>query len=220
MPTINVNRQAVGTGISNGNFNTARTNAASSVTDGITGEADVQYFATGRTKRFKRVFLHFDTSGITGTVTAAHIDINGGSSADADPNDTIMIKSTAFGGDGGTALATSDHFSSLDYSTAYSTELTTWSTGNNEYTLTAAALADIKNNDHFTLAIVDHDNDYANSATTGVADITIDFDVTITLDYTEAASGYTHDVIGVAAASIGKVNTVATASIGKINSVD
>tara|TARA_R110002096_G_scaffold417118_1_gene620645 strand:- start:566 stop:1228 length:663 start_codon:yes stop_codon:yes gene_type:complete len=218
--TINVNRQGLGTGIANGNFNTARTNAASSVTDGITGEADVQYFATGRTKRFKRVFLHFDTSGITGTVTAAHIDINGGVVADADPNDTIMIKSTAFGGDGGTALATSDHFSSLDYSTAYSDELTTWSTGNNEYTLTAAALADIKNNDHFTLAIVDHDNDYANSATTGVADITIDFDVTITLDYTESASGYTHDVNGLAAASIGKVTSVATASIGKINSVD
>ena len=213
MPTINVNRQGVGTGIANGNFNTARTNAASAVTDGITGEADVQYFSSGRTKRFKRVFLHFDTSGITGTVTAAHIDVNGGSGSDPDPNDTIIIKSTAFGGDGGTSLATSDHFSSLDYSTAYSNELTTWSTGNNEYTLTAAALADIKNNDHFTVAIIDNDNDYANSNTTATADISIDFDVSITLDYTEAASGYTHDVIGVAAASIGKVNSIATASI-------
>ena len=220
MATINVNRQGVGAGVTNGNFSTARTNAASAVTDGITGEADVQYFTSSKTKRFKRTFLYFDTSGITGTVTAAHIDINGGSVADADPNDTIMIKSTAFGGDGGTALATSDHFSSLDYSTAYSDELTTWSTGNNEYTLTAAALADIKNNDHFTLAIIDNDNDYANSDTTATADVTIDFDVTITLDYTESAAGYTHDVNGVAAASIGKVNSVATASIGKINSVD
>ena len=220
MATINVNRQGVGQGIANGNFNTARTNAASAVTDGITGESVVQYFATGRTKRFKRVFLHFDTSGITGTLSAAHIDVNGGSNSDGDPNDTIIIKSTAFGGDGGTALATSDHFSSLAYGTVYSSELTTWSTGNNEYTLTAAALADIKNNDHFTVAIIDNDNDYANSATTATADITIDFDVTITLDYTAAASGYGHDVIGVAASSIGKVNSVATASIGKINSVD
>tara|TARA_R110001592_G_scaffold64118_2_gene196866 strand:- start:3258 stop:3920 length:663 start_codon:yes stop_codon:yes gene_type:complete len=220
MPTINVNRQGLGTGSSNGNFATARSNAAGSVSDGVTGEGDVQYFNTARTKRFKRVFLHFDTSGITGTVTAAHIDINGGSSADADPNDTIMIKSTAFGGDGGTALATSDHFSSLDYSTAYSTELTTWSTGNNEYTLTAAALADIKNNDHFTLAVVDKDNDYDNSDTTATADITIDFDVTITLDYTLAATGYAHDVAGVASASIGKINTVATANVGKMNTVD
>ena len=115
-------------------------------------------------------------------------------------------------------MATSDHYSSLDYSTAYSTELTTWSTGNNEYTLTAAALADIKNNDHFTLAIVDKDNDYDNSDTTATADITIDFDVTITLDYT--LSGYTHDVNSVSAANIGKINTVATASIGKMNTVD
>jgi len=220
MATINVNRQGVGLGVSSGNFTTARTSAASSVTDGITGESDVQYFSSGRGKRFKRVFLHFDTSGITGTVTAAHIDINGGSGVDADPNDTVMIKSTAFGGDGGTALATSDHFSSLDYSTAYSSELTTWSTGNNEYTLTAAALADIKNNDHFTVAIIDNDNDYANSNTTATADITIDFDVTITLDYTESAAGYTHDVNSVAAASIGKVINVATANIGKIDSVD
>ena len=218
MPTINVNRQGLGTGSNSGSFATARSNAASSVSDGITGEGDVQYFNTARTKRFKRVFLHFDTSGITGTLSAAHIDVNGGSVSDADPNDTIMIKSTAFGGDGGTALATSDHYSSLDYSTAYSTELTTWSTGNNEYTLTAAALADIKNNDHFTLAIVDKDNDYDNSDTTATADITVDFDVTITLDYT--LSGYTHDVNSVSAANIGKINTVATASIGKMNTVD
>ena len=219
MPTINVNRQGAGTGITNGTFATARSNAAASVTDGGTATHIVQYFK-GRTKRFKRVFLHFDTSGITGTVSAAHIDISGNGSS-PDPNDTIMVKSTAFGGDGGTALATSDHFSSLDYSTAYSNELTSWNTsGNNEYTLTAAALADIKNNDHFTLAVIDHDNDYANSDATASSDITINFNVTITLDYTVAASGYGHNVNGVAAASIGKVNSVATANIGKINSVD
>ena len=84
----------------------------------------------------------------------------------------------------------------------------------------AQILADIKNNDHFTLAIRDHDNDYANTDTATISDIIIDFDTTITLDYTAAATGYTHDVSSVAAASIGKVNTVAAASIGKINSVD
>ena len=220
MPVINISRQGVGTGVTNGDFATARSNAASAVTDGITGEADVQYFSSGRTKRFKRVFLYFDTSGITGTLSSATVEVDGGSVSDADPNDTILIKSSAFGGDGGTALATSDHFSSLDYTTAYSAELTVWNTSTNKYVLTAAALADIKNNDHFTLAIIDNDNDYANSDTTATADVTIDFDVTITLDYTESAAGYTHDVNGVAAASIGKVNSVATASIGKINSVD
>tara|TARA_Y100001938_G_scaffold147633_1_gene229283 strand:- start:1606 stop:2265 length:660 start_codon:yes stop_codon:yes gene_type:complete len=219
MPTINVNRTGIGTGSSNGNFSTARSNAASSVTDGPSGNQTVQYFSTARTKRFKRVFLHFDTSSITGTLSAAHIDIDGGASS-SDPNDTIMIKSTAFGGDGGTALATSDHFSSLDYSTAYSSELTTWSTSNNEYTLTAAALADIKNNDNFTLAIIDHDNDYADSATTATADISINFDVTITLDYTLATTGYGDTVTGVASANIATVKGVATANIETVIGVD
>lgn len=220
MPTINVNRQGQGVGPTSGSFSTARTSNAASVIDGVTGQGSVQYFTSAKGKRFIRQFLHFDTSSITGTVSSAHIDINGGTLSSPNPNDTILIKSTAFGGDGGTALATSDFFSSLDYTTAYSTELTTWSTANNEYTLTAAALADIKNNDHFTLAVIDHDNDYANADVTSTADIQIDFDVTITLDFTLAATGYAHDVNGVAAASIGKVNTVATASIAKVNTVD
>ncbi len=220
MATINVNRQGYGVGISNGTFATARSNAAAAAGDNSAGTGIIQYF-TGRTKRFSRVFLHFDTSGITDTLSAAHINIASIATVNSDPNDTIMIKSTAFGADGGTALATSDHYSSLIYNVAYSDELTTWSgsSGNNEFTLTAAALADIKNNDHFTLAIIDHDNDYANSDTTATADVSMDFDVTITLDYTVAASGYTHDVNSVAAASINKVNSVATASIGRINNI-
>ena len=219
MATISIHRQGRIVGLANTNFSTARTSDSGTATDGVSGDQNVQFFIGRGKRRFSRVFLHFDTSGITDTLSAAHIDITGGG-ASPDPNDSIIIKSTAFGGDGGTALATSDMYSSLDYGTAYSTELTTWSaSGNNEYTLTAAALADIKNNDHFTLAIIDHDNDYANTDTATTSDVRIDFDTTITLDYT-AASGYTHDVVGGAAANIGEVNAVATANIGKINSVD
>ena len=77
MATINVNRQGAGLGVANSNFSTARTGNAASVTDGITGNQNnvVQYFQSsgrgGGTIRFKRVFLYFDTSGITGTLTAA-----------------------------------------------------------------------------------------------------------------------------------------------------
>tara|TARA_R100000700_G_scaffold13625_1_gene19346 strand:+ start:1797 stop:2462 length:666 start_codon:yes stop_codon:yes gene_type:complete len=218
MPTINVNRQGTATGAVSSNFNTARTSAAASVNDGDTSSSiHVQYFHSGGrgglTKRFKRVFLHFDTSGITATVSAAHIDIRG--TLSSDPNDTIMIKSTAFGGDGGTALATSDFYSSLDYSTAYSSELTSWSSGNNEYTLTAAALADIKNNNDFTLAIIEHDSDYTNSDQTNISDISINLGVTITLDYT-LALGYSNHINGVTSTNIGKVNGVAVANIEKV----
>lgn len=216
MPTINVNRQGHATGVTSGNFNTARTSNASSVTDGISATRSIQYFSSGRGKRFQRAFLHFDTSGITGTLSAAHIDVTGGGSS-PDPNDTIMIKSTAFGGDGGTALATSDFYSSLDYSTAYSTELTTWNaSSNNEYTLTAAALADIKNNDNFTIAIINNDADFANTDTGTVDDIQVAFGTTITLDYTLAATGYGNNVNGVASANIAKVDEVETANIEKI----
>ena len=219
MPTINVNRQGTATGAVSSNFNTARTSAAGSVNDGDTSSSiHVQYFHSagrgGLTKRFKRVFLHFDTSGITATVSAAHIDVRGNTSSD--PNDTIMVKSTAFGGDGGTALATSDFYSSLDYSTAYSSELTSWSSGNNEYTLTAAALADIKNNNNFTLAIVEHDSDFRNLDQTNISDISINLGITITLDYTLAPVGYSNIVNGVASANIGEVIGVATANIEKV----
>jgi len=220
MATINVNRQGRIVGVSNSNFNTARTSNLGTAEDGVSGDKNVQFFNGRGANRFTRVFLHFDTSGITGTLSAAHIDIAGDESASPDPNDTIMVKSTAFNGDGGTALATSEMFSSLDYSTVYSSELSTWAaSSNNEYTLTAAALADIKNNDDFILAVISHSADFSNTDTGASEDIVIDFDTTITLDYT-AVSGYTHDVNSVAAASIGKVSSVATASIGKINSVD
>ena len=227
MATININRQGAGLGAANSNFNTARTGNAASVTDGITGNQSliVQYFQSsgrgGGTIRFKRVFLHFNTSGITGTLTAAHIDITGYGSSSSTDADTIMLKSTAFGGDGGTALATSDFYSTTDYSTPYSTELTSFThSGNNEYTLTAAALADIKNNDNFTLALVEHDADYSNTDTGDRAlDISIAFGTTITLDYT-LVTGYGHEVTNVAAANIAKVSGVATANIAKVIGVD
>tara|TARA_R100000781_G_scaffold9112_3_gene7948 strand:- start:1220 stop:1897 length:678 start_codon:yes stop_codon:yes gene_type:complete len=225
MATINVNRQGSGTGVTSSNFNTARTSAASSVTDGVSGNQSqvVQYFQSsgrgGGSIRFKRVFLHFDTSGITGTLSAAHIDVTGYGSSSVRDGDTIMLKSTAFGGDGGTALSTSDFYSTIDYSTLYSTEKTSFASGNNEYTLTTTALADIKNNDHFTLAIVEHDADYSNTDTGNAAlDISIAFGTTITLDYTLVA-GYGNSVNGVASASISRVNGVATANISKVNGV-
>jgi len=219
MATINISRQGHAVGKTSGNFSTARTSVAASVTDGITGSSSVQYFSSGRGKRFLRAFLYFDTSGITGTLSAAHIDIAGSGAGSPDPNDTIMIKSTAFGGNGGTVLVQTDFFTSLDYTSAYSTELTSWNhAGNNEYTLTAAALADIKNNDHFTLAIVEHDSDYTNLDQANISDISINFSTTITLDYT-LVTGYGNAVNGVASANIGKVNGVATASISKVNGV-
>jgi len=42
----------------------------------------------------------------------------------------------------------------------------------------------------------------------------------VEVTYVESVSGYGHDVIGLASANIGKINTVATANVGKVNSLD
>ena len=59
----------------------------------------------GNTYRVVRSFMWFDTSGITATVESATIKIFG---VTANDGSVIAVKSTAFGGDGGTALAASD----------------------------------------------------------------------------------------------------------------
>ena len=43
------------------------------------------------------------------------------------------------------------------------------------------------------------------------------YELFVTVDYTAAASGYSHDIMGLAAASIGKVNSLATANVGKVS---
>ena len=77
-----------------------------------------------------------------------------------------------------------------------------------------------------SIAIVEHDHDYSNVAPDN-EDLKTGFwfaDEEGTskdpyIDYT-LATGYTHNVMGVAAANIAKVNGVATANIDKINGVD
>jgi hypothetical protein len=79
-------------------------------------------------------------------------------------SDLIVLKSTAFGGDGGTALSSTDYFTNVDFNTKYSAEVTSWSTGTNNITLNSTAESDIQNNDDFVVVLVNHNNDFSNSA--------------------------------------------------------
>ncbi len=184
-----------------------------------------------------RTFLCFDTSGITGTVSAATIKIHGYST---NSGSVIPVKSTAFGGDGGTGLVNGDFNAISGYSTGsslagsattYGPQIltTSWSTsGYNDFASTSDLRADMQNNDVVIICLMDYTNDYLNSAVSGNLSCGMyyaeDGSGSTTRDpkieYTVSAAGYTHDVNTVIAASIGKVNTVATANIGKIISVD
>ena len=191
----------------------------------------------GNTYRVERSFMWFDTSGITGAVSAATIKIYGSS---FNNGSVIAVKSTAFGGDGSAALAATDIDNITGYSTGaslagnattYGPQILTssWNTAAyNDFTGTSDLRADMQNNDIVIICFMDYTNDYLNSAPGAKGSYYCgghytEYSSTSRdpyIEYTVSASGYTHDVNGVAAASIGKVNYVATASIGKINSVD
>ena len=183
-----------------------------------------------------RSFMVFDTSGITGTVASAELSIRGYTGNDGS---VIAVKSTAFGGDGGTALASGDMDAISGWSagsslagsaTVYGSQILTssWNTsGWNDFTATSDLLTDMKNNDVVIICFMNYTNDYLNSALTSnaflncggyhanYAGTTLDPHI----DYTLAVTGYSNNVNGVAAANIAKINGVATANISKVNGI-
>jgi len=219
MATIDASKAGYVVGQASTTFATSRQNGSSVVSAPTNDQINpIMYKGTsGRgslTHAMRRTFLYFDTSGLTGTISNASLNIEGVTNHTAN---VIVLKSTAFGGDGGTALATSDFFSTIDYSTAYSSEYD-WVLGTNDIDLNSGANTDIQNDNAFICAIVESSGDYSNTAATSATSklAGIAFGTTITLTYTEASSGYANDVIGVATANIGEVLGVATANIGKV----
>lgn len=228
MPTLNVSTTAYITGVSNTTFSTARTSNGSGVINGALGNVTpaVEYrFTSGRGgggHRMMRTYLDFDTSGISGTVSAATLNI---ASLGANSGDIIGLKTEAFGASGGGTVLAGHFYLGIDYTTAYTAEISTWAAGagksaaNNAITLNSTARSDMQNNNRFQIAFVNHTYDYANSGASSTVEEgnAIAFGTTINIDYTiSAASGYANDVIGVATANIGEVLGVATANIEKV----
>ena len=132
------------------------------------------FYHSGRgTYGIYRAFFEFDTSGVTIAPSAATLKITGYSRAEGD---LIVVKSeqggTLAAGDfnslpsaGLTALGNTDGngtgtLASVSNFT-YSAEITTWSTsGYNDITLNATAIADMVSLDTFKVCLMNHDNDY------------------------------------------------------------
>jgi len=183
--------------------------------------------------RIARSFMYFDTSGISGTVSSAIIKIRGRQDAGGS---IIAVKSTAFGGDGGTALSTADLDAITGYSagaslagnaTDYSDTILTGSwnaSGYNDLTGTADLRADMQNNDVVIICFLDYTNDYLNVALPSITGVYLsgymtDYGGTSLDPYIEyeIATGYGNAINGVAAANIGKViGGPGTANIEKV----
>lgn len=227
MPTINSNRVGNIIGF-NSNFTTAR-QTANAVSDGTFSTTDsISYqFSAGRgggTHRIRRSYIHFDVSSVTGTVSSLTLNLTGNTNTSSD---LIVLKSTAFGGDGGTALSSTDYFTNVDFSTAYSAEVTSWSTSANAITLNSTAESDIQNNNDFIVALVNHNNDFSNSAagssTTQNSGLNLSSLSNARIIFTEttAAAGPANltSLNTIAKASITSFNTITLANIDEINTI-
>lgn len=221
MPALNASKKGFIVGATQTTQAAARDATTGTHTDATGTHNAIQWFRSsgrgGGTMRYIRTFLYFNTSGITSTVSSATLVIRGGGSLD--DAHTIGVKSTAFGGDGGTDLA-DDDFDNLDYSTTYTNELETWNdSGDNTFTLTSDALNDIKNNNAFIIALIEADSDYTDTDTSDdsfTAGINFSLAGYTSINYTLAPTGYGNNIIGVPSANISTVNAVATANIEKI----
>tara|TARA_R110002020_G_scaffold281591_5_gene497340 strand:- start:118 stop:855 length:738 start_codon:yes stop_codon:yes gene_type:complete len=190
----------------------------------------------GLAYRVDRIFMYFDTSGITSAPTSATLSINRTTAAPV--GKFRIIKSTAFGGDGGTNLAAGDFDALVGFSAgntmdgnvteyAGSVDASAWGTSNayndTDITLNSTALSDMASNDFFILAVINQDFDYKNiDGGVGFHGKLPHYQVASSgtgkdpkIDYVTA--GYGNDVIGLASANIGEINAVATGDIAELN---
>ena len=213
------------TGNSQANQAAARDAAEGTATNSPSGDQNsIQYFQSsgrgGGTFRYIRTFFRFDTSGISG---GSSFSLQVGKAAAGSTTKVFVVKSDAFNGED-TSLASND-FNNLDFGALYSATATgtTWAygSGTNDVALNSAFTTFANANSVTRVALVGIlDYNDVGLEEDGADTHAIDFSGTIQLSYTAAATGYTHNVLGVAAANIGKVDTVATANIGKVNTVD
>jgi hypothetical protein len=225
MGTLASNRKGYIVGATSGNYAEALDATTGTASDSHTSSATaLQYFRSsgrgGGTFRFIRTFLHFNTSGISGGSDFSVQLTSGGANSTEALCKVTAVKHTAGSSSGG-ELANSD-FNNVLVSTPYSNSTTFGSSGTVEIGLNAAAVTQIVNNSDFNVAILltlDLPAGLEEDPLAADGDVTniINFGSAINLVYTDAASGYTHKINTLAAASIGKVNTLATASIDKIN---
>ena len=225
MPTINAGRVGFIRGTPGSNYNTAKTANGSTATDSPTGNvqtAIMAFFASGRgggTFLFQRTYLYFDTSGITTLPSSATLKITGVTSNSS--NVIVADGNNAFGGDGNTALSTSD-FNEVDIGgspVAYSGQ-TSWNTSLNSIALNSTALSNIRSQSNTIFCVLNNSNDFGSTTTTSTVTAGIAFGTTIQLEFTLPSTSDIDSLNGVTRASISSFNAVALASIDKINGVD
>jgi len=209
-----IRNSVIGNDVSTYTTNTTNNNAISANND---------FGRAGFTGNCYRTFLFFgniNTAIGGGTITSATLKVwNGGSGTSTQ---TIVISSSAWGGNGSDGNLNSGDYLNIDYGTLYSSNNTSWN-GNayNDFSLDATAISNMGSDGYLNCAIIEYDYDYNEqnppSGTNATAPVEfLDPTNKIKLDITYTPAGYTKTVIGVTGASIGRVNGVLSANISKV----
>lgn len=231
MPDLLAQRAGFIKGVGSSFFSTARSSAGTLVggTGGGTASVAFRYFFSagrgGGTHSMYRTFLYFDTTGVA--ASSANIVITG---ASTNSGNFIIAKSTAFGGDGGSALDTAD-FPEIT-TTAYSAQQGIWNIGTpgtNTIALNSTAVTDITNNDAFIVAFMNNTNDFANTAATSNTALNngVNFGVigggeflNIKLSYQAVATSDITSINGIARSNITSFSNITLANIDEINRIN
>ena len=225
MPTINAGRVGYIRGTGGTNYTNAKTDNGSTAYDSPTTNvtnAIMAFFSSGRgggTYLFQRTYIYFDTSGITTLPSSATLKITGYQQNSSGV--IVAAGGNAFGGDGQTALATTD-FNEVDIGgspVAYSSQ-TSWNTSLNSISLNSTALSNIRSQSDTVFCVLNNTNDYGSTTTTSTVQAGIAYGTTIQLEYVVDSTSDIDSLNGVARASISSFNAVALASIEQINGVD
>lgn len=178
-------------------------------------------FGRDQIRQIHRTYLFFDLSSISGTITDLTLSVLGGGGSSS--TSVTVIKSTAWGGSGGTSTLATGDFGNVDFATSYLSGVnpTTWNTSSYNVYGIGNAVSDANTNGYINCALVESAHDYANvdptlntSYLAGVEFLDSTNPIKVTVTYTPA--GYGNDVIGVASANIDNVIGVASANIDNI----
>ena len=175
-----------------------------------------------KTGQCTRVPLFFDVSSITAsnTITAATLKVWNPSSGAG--TDSIIVKGSAWGGDGSTTTLSTANYNDLDFSTAYSAKDLAWAGASyNDFSLNATAISDMNTNGYLNCFLIEGDYDYDGQnpvIDSGPYQGTVEFlDATnkIKVELTYSPSGYANKPLGVTADNVGEILGVAKASVSK-----
>jgi hypothetical protein len=237
MPKIDAGKYGYCNSGNETNFTTARQTGASATNQPTSANIKVADFFTDagkgpRSWRFFRFFCAFDTSSYSSGYTISNLTFNWRNTASTNCSPAIcfptfiFVKSTAQG-DADTPLAVSDYYSSVVYSTAYSSNFNiSTSAGDASVSLNSTAVTDFASG-LLKVVMVQYGNDYSDTTSTSnmqqqaYANFSAGSSGYVPyIEFDAVATGWENDINGVVNSNIQRIFPVPVANIEEVIGVE